>query len=190
MCPILARVRAMLVGTDATFLVASCMVGRILPSWFISCRAWISAMESHADDLVDQLAYYRNSKDLDAFILFSCISVVMLAELDRILKRHPFPPYNLIQPECRIKCAEVLNKITRTTEGMLDRDDLTFMALLFQNFCFTAAAEGEPTKSSSTDIAVRWPRLKPSSIFHNTTLTLMGLFQKKVASFHIKPHLI
>ena len=92
-------------------------------------------MDPHIDSLVVQLAYYERARDHDNWTLLRyncCICLVMLSEVDKILKRLPYCPNAPISSGCRIECVEVLNKIAIATEAMMQRNDLTIMALLFK----------------------------------------------------------
>jgi hypothetical protein len=92
-------------------------------------------MDPHTDSLVDQIAYYERTRDHDNWTLLRyncCICLVMLSEVDKILLRLLSRPNAQIQSNCRTECVEVLNKIVIATEGMMQSDDLTLMALLFK----------------------------------------------------------
>ena len=92
-------------------------------------------MESHIDSLFLQIAFYEKLGDNEicALLKFSyCFCLVMLKELNKILNKYPSHPYPSLLQDCKLKCSEIINKITRITENIVRLDDLAFMTLLFQ----------------------------------------------------------
>ena len=143
----------MIVGTEATVLVLLYRAqsnwfsfvslfsipydrfSEISPSFINSCRAWLLSMELHVDFLVSQLALFEMLGDQDCCTLLRyscCFCLAALSEVDKNLREHSSSPYAPLLLGCQFKSSEILDKITKATEGIVQPDDVAFMGLLFE----------------------------------------------------------
>jgi hypothetical protein len=99
-------------------------------------------MEPHVDSLFLQFAIYEKLGETEICDLIKfnyCFCLVMLTEINNILNKYQYHPYPSLLQDCKFKCSEIINKITRATEYIALLDELAFMTSLFQvnmSFCF------------------------------------------------------
>jgi hypothetical protein len=105
--------------------------------WFTSCWAWLRTVTSYVDILTYQLAKLQELGDHATynFLRYSvCAYSALLAHMSRTLAdiQHPYTymPSQLL--ECRVKCADTLDKLTRATADVVDYNDIEYMTAIFE----------------------------------------------------------